>query len=157
MALVLNPRTDLVPPQYYVVFDDTFSTIGHLQSEAAPSNWHHLVEICFENYTDDPKDTNLIDKIANNLPYETKFMKNMSAMEKCLDLARDQNSDPVDDTTSLDLFIPDVDPKPNLMASEGVVTVDNPVCQIGILWKCHLLMGDQPQWILIYLTWTLPG
>ena len=88
---------------------------------------HHLVENCCENYTDDPKDTKLIDEIANNLPHETKFMKNKSAMEKCLVLARDKNSDPVDDTASSDLFIPDVDPEPNPMASEGPVTVDNPV------------------------------
>ena len=44
VALFLNPRTGLVSPQYHVIFDDTFSTIDHLQSEAAPSNWHHLVE-----------------------------------------------------------------------------------------------------------------
>ena len=38
VALVLNPRTGLVSPQYHVIFDDTFSTLGHLQSVAAPSN-----------------------------------------------------------------------------------------------------------------------
>ena len=48
-------------------------------------------------------------------------------MEKCLDLARDPTSDPVDDDASTDLFIPDMDPTPNPMASEGAVTVDNPV------------------------------
>ena len=69
----------------------------------------------------------MINEIANNLPCETKFMKNKSAMEKCLDLARDQNSDSIDDAASSDLFIPDVDPEPNLMASEGAVTVDNSV------------------------------
>ena len=43
VALVLNPRTGLVSPQYHVVFDDTFSTISHLKNEAAPSNWQYLV------------------------------------------------------------------------------------------------------------------
>ena len=37
VALVLNPRTGLVSSQYHVIFDDTFSTIGHLQSDKAPS------------------------------------------------------------------------------------------------------------------------
>ena len=86
-----------------------------------------MVDNCCENYTDDPKDTKLIDEIANNLPNETKFVKNKSAIEKCLDLARDPNSDPVDNTTSSDLFIPDVDPAPNPMASDGAVAGDIPV------------------------------
>ena len=73
VALVLNPRTGLVSPQYHVIFDDTFSTIAHLQSDNAPSNWHHLVENCCENYTDDPKDTRLIDEIAQALPTDSKF------------------------------------------------------------------------------------
>ena len=30
VALVLNPKIDLVSSQYHVIFDDTFSTIGHL-------------------------------------------------------------------------------------------------------------------------------
>ena len=38
VALVLNPRTGLVSPQYHVVFDDSFSTIGHLTTEDAPPN-----------------------------------------------------------------------------------------------------------------------
>ena len=108
VALVLNPRTDLVSPQYHVIFYDTFSNIGHLQNDALPSNWHHLVENCCENYTDDSKYTKLIDEIANTLPTETKSVKNKSAMEKYFDLARDPNPEPADNATSLDLFIADV-------------------------------------------------
>ena len=37
------------------------------------------------------------------------------------------NSDLVDDAASSDLFIPDVDPEPNPIASEGAVPIDNPV------------------------------
>ena len=101
VALILNLRTGLVSPQYHVVFDDTFSAISHLQSEAAPSNWHHLVENYCENYTDDPKDTKLIDEIANTLPTYSKFVKNKSAMEKCLDLARDSNPAPADEALQI--------------------------------------------------------
>jgi len=43
VALVLNPKTGLVSPQYHVVFDDTFSTISHLRSGTIPSNWEQLV------------------------------------------------------------------------------------------------------------------
>ena len=114
VALILNPRKDLVSPQYHVVIDDTFSTISHLKDEAAPSNWHHLVENCCENYTDDPKDTKLIDEIANTLPTDTKFIKNRSAMEKCLDLVRNSNAGSTDDATSTDLFVPELDPEPVL-------------------------------------------
>ena len=105
MALVLNPRTSLVSPQYRVIFDDTFSTIGHLKNNAVPPNWHHLVENCCENYTDDPKDTKLIDEIAKTLPTDTKFVKNKFAMEKCLDLARDTNPIQADDATSACLYL----------------------------------------------------
>ena len=45
-----------------------------------------MVECCCDNYTDDPKDTTLIDEIAITLPTDTKFLKNKSAMEKYLDL-----------------------------------------------------------------------
>ena len=47
-------------------------------------------------------------------------MKNKSAIEKCLDLARDQTVSSTDDDPGADLFIPDVDPDPSLIASEGV-------------------------------------
>ena len=110
---------------------------------------HHLVENCCENYTDDPKDTKLIDEIANTLSNETNYLKNKSAMEKCLDLAKDPNSDPIDDAVSADLFIPDMDPAPNLM-----ITL---LAQFRMLWRCHLLMSNQPQRILTYLIWELLG
>ena len=35
VALVLNPRIGLILPHYHVIFDDTFSTLCHLKSEAA--------------------------------------------------------------------------------------------------------------------------
>ena len=84
-------------------------------------------ENCCENYTDDPKDNNLIDEIANTLPTDTKFVKDKSAMEKCLDLARDPNPDSGDEAASSDLFLPDVDPAPNPMALEGAIADNIPV------------------------------
>ena len=44
VALVLNPSTGHVSPQYHVVFDDTFSTVSNLRSGTVPANWSKLVE-----------------------------------------------------------------------------------------------------------------
>ena len=60
VALVLNPRTGLVSPQYHVVFDDSFNIISHLKSEAPPPKWNYLNKSCCENKPDDIKDTELI-------------------------------------------------------------------------------------------------
>ena len=44
VALVLNPKTGLVSPQYHVVFDDDFTTVPHLRKGTVPPNWSKLVE-----------------------------------------------------------------------------------------------------------------
>ena len=44
VALVLNPKTGLISPQFHVVFDDNFSTVPHLRSGTVPKNWAQLVE-----------------------------------------------------------------------------------------------------------------
>ena len=44
VALVLNPKTGLVSPQYHVVFDDDFTTVPHLRKGTVPPNWAKLVE-----------------------------------------------------------------------------------------------------------------
>ena len=109
VALVLNPRTGLVSPQYHVVFDDSFSTISHLSTDDAPPNWHYLVENCCENYTDTPEDTLLIDEIASQLPSEDCLVKNKTAIEKCLDMVRGNNNEPnVSLHEPTDLVMPDV-------------------------------------------------
>ena len=85
-----------------------------------------MIENCCENYTDDPKDNNLIDEIANTLPTDTKFIKNRSAMEKCLDLARNSNAGSMDDAIFTDLFVSELDPEPGPTVPEGVVLTDVP-------------------------------
>jgi len=42
VALVLNPRTLHVSPQYHVIFDDTFSTVPFLRRSEKPPNWTDL-------------------------------------------------------------------------------------------------------------------
>ena len=43
VAMVLNPRTLHVSPQYHVVFDDTFSTVPFLRAGKGPPYWNDLV------------------------------------------------------------------------------------------------------------------
>ena len=44
VALVLNPKTGLVSPQFHVVFDDDFTTVPHLRKGTVPPNWESLVQ-----------------------------------------------------------------------------------------------------------------
>ena len=43
VALVMNPKTGLVSPQFHLVFDDNFETVAHLRSGTVPENWADLV------------------------------------------------------------------------------------------------------------------
>ena len=45
VALVLNPKTLHVSPQYHIVFDDAYSTVPFLASEDVPPNWAELVRV----------------------------------------------------------------------------------------------------------------
>ena len=52
VALVLNPRTMHVSPQYHLVFDDTFSTVPFMRNGENPKNWEQLVKKSSEFATD---------------------------------------------------------------------------------------------------------
>ena len=43
VALVLNPKTLYVSPQFHVIYDDNFTTISYLNSTTPPPNWEHLM------------------------------------------------------------------------------------------------------------------
>ena len=53
VALVLNPKTRLVSPQYHVVFDDEFTTVPHLRKGTVPANWADLVQNTRERTTEE--------------------------------------------------------------------------------------------------------
>ena len=53
VALVLNPRTLHVSPQYHVVFDDTFSTVPFLRAGEVPPHWKDLVANSSESVTNE--------------------------------------------------------------------------------------------------------
>ncbi len=56
VALVLNPRTLRVSPQYHLVFDDEFSTVPYMTSGEVPPHWAELVKTSANLATDDDFD-----------------------------------------------------------------------------------------------------
>ena len=44
VALVFNPSSGRVSPQYHVVFNDEFSTVKYMEQGTMPPNWAHLVQ-----------------------------------------------------------------------------------------------------------------
>ena len=58
VALVLNPATGHVSPQYHLVFDDTFSTVSSMRTGTVPANWRQLVETSSFCSTDQNYDLN---------------------------------------------------------------------------------------------------
>ena len=44
VALVWNPTTGRVSPQYHVVFYDDFSTVPYMEAGTIPPNWENLVK-----------------------------------------------------------------------------------------------------------------
>ena len=53
VALVLNPRTLHVSPQYHVVFDDQFTTVPYMKNGEVPPHWEELVNSHSESVTDE--------------------------------------------------------------------------------------------------------
>ena len=56
VALVFNPKTGRVSPQFHVVFDDTFSTVPYMDAGTVPPNWPDLVKYSSELATDNDFD-----------------------------------------------------------------------------------------------------
>ena len=44
VALVWNPTTGQVSPQYHVVVDDEFTTVPYMEAGTLPPNWQELIE-----------------------------------------------------------------------------------------------------------------
>ena len=43
VALVMNPKSGLVSPQFHLVFDNIFETVPHLRADTVPDSWEDLV------------------------------------------------------------------------------------------------------------------
>ena len=52
VALVLNPKTLHVSPQFHAVFDDNFSTVPFMRNNEVPPNWKELVKNSSQLATD---------------------------------------------------------------------------------------------------------
>ena len=44
MALVWNPTTGRVIPQYHVVLDDDFTTVPYMEASMLPPDWQELIK-----------------------------------------------------------------------------------------------------------------
>jgi len=53
VALVLNPRTGHVSPQFHVVFDDHFTTVPFMEKNEVPPHWSKLIENSSEKVTEE--------------------------------------------------------------------------------------------------------
>jgi len=53
VALVFNPKTGLISPQYHVVFDDEFSTVPYMERGEVPPHWPQLCKYSTELSTDE--------------------------------------------------------------------------------------------------------
>ena len=52
VALIMNPKTGLVSPQFHFLFDDNFETVPHLCVGNIPENWADLVTNSIEKSTE---------------------------------------------------------------------------------------------------------
>jgi hypothetical protein len=53
VALVINPQTGHVLPQYHVVFYELFTTVTFMEKSEVPTDWAELVEKSREQVTDE--------------------------------------------------------------------------------------------------------
>ena len=56
VALVLNPKSLIVSPQFHLVFDDEFSTVPYMKNGEVPPHWKDLVEHSAEIVSDEEFD-----------------------------------------------------------------------------------------------------
>ena len=66
VALILNPRTLHVSPQFHVVFDDNFATIKYLHGKEVPPMWKDLVMKSSESSTDELYDVSKMYNSSKN-------------------------------------------------------------------------------------------
>ena len=66
----MNLRTSLVSPQFYVVFDEEFTTVPYLSNDVVPPNWDKLVEKSTVHYIDpdvDPPNNSWLHPTPSNI------------------------------------------------------------------------------------------
>ncbi len=53
VALILNPQTGHVSPQFHVVVDDNFSNVSHMRTEIIPPTWEAMRKNATESATEE--------------------------------------------------------------------------------------------------------
>ena len=97
VALVLNPKSLRVSPQFHVVFDDEFSTVPFMRSGEIPPHWSKLVESSAELTTDE--EFNLATSWANSyIANEAVSINEEGVSDSAIAL---NSNDPVDTGTSI--------------------------------------------------------
>ena len=56
VALVLNPKTGHVSPQYHVVFNNNFTTVQHMRDGTLPPSWQDMCQRSSESATNEAFD-----------------------------------------------------------------------------------------------------
>ena len=72
VALVFNPRTGRVSPQFHVIFDDTFLTVPYMDAGMEPPHRHDLLKYSSKKATDEDFDLaeewmNMVDKMPDQV------------------------------------------------------------------------------------------
>ena len=101
VALVLNPRTLHVSPQFHVVFDDDFTTVPYLSSHDIPPNWTTLLQqaedVSEENYNLAKDWMNTQENPSQYLLHQEGDMKDIVVSENkntvSLNLLNEENKD----------------------------------------------------------------
>jgi hypothetical protein len=53
VALVFNPKTAMISPQYHIIFDNDFTTVPYMEQGEIPPNWEYLYRLSKESATDE--------------------------------------------------------------------------------------------------------
>eukprot|EP00804_Cyclotella_cryptica_P006358 CCRYP_010171-RA/>CCRYP_010171-RA protein AED:0.34 eAED:0.25 QI:0/0/0/1/0/0/2/0/539 len=85
VALVMNPKTGLVSPQFHVAFDDTFSRVPHIRAGTIPPNWEQLVRNLSELVTDENYDLSRTWFDGINDPSDDSAPTNSSSSDNTLE------------------------------------------------------------------------
>jgi hypothetical protein len=89
VALVFNPRTGCILPQYHVVFNDTLLTICFMDAGTVPPQWADLHKYSTERATD--KEFNLADEWMKEMQDHVDVSTAGSHLTDSFPLIFDQN------------------------------------------------------------------
>jgi hypothetical protein len=53
VAIIFNPQTGHVSPQFHVVFDDHFTTVPFMEKNEVPPHWAQLIKKSHEKITEE--------------------------------------------------------------------------------------------------------